>query len=477
MSFIDRKNELEILERLLIKKTSSLAVVWGRRRIGKSTLVKEFLKGKNSWSFSGLPPQPGQTKQDEISSFARQMKQNIGMPELKTAEWSEIFWHLGNQAQKESNIIIFFDEISWMGSKDPNFLGYLKNEWDKIFSSHPNLILILCGSVSNWIEKNILNSTGFLGRISIKLEVKELPLPACNQFWSTQSKRISAYEKLKILGVTGGVPKYLEEIITTESAEKNINHLCFREEGLLYREYNQIFSDLFSKKAGTFDKIMRAVIGKAKDLDEICKILGIKKSGAMSKNLHDLVSAGFISEDVTWDIKNKRTSNLKVFRLKDNYTRFYLKFIEPNKQKIEQTGFSLDSLVHLPGWETIMGLQFENLVINNINKLCEILHIAPRDIERAGPFFQKKSIKNKGCQIDILIQTKFGTLYLCEIKFYLCEVDKQVVHDVEKKIKHLTHPKGYSIRPVLIHVNGVTQGVVESALFDKIIDFSELLER
>lgn len=476
MHFFGRKKELEALERLRLKNTASLAVIWGRRRIGKSTLVAEFLKGKKSWSFSGLPPQAHKTHQDEITYFIHEMARNIGMPELKTSDWSEVFWHLGNQAQKENNLVIFFDEISWMGSKDPNFLGYLKTEWDKTFSKHPNLILILCGSVSSWIEENILNSTGFFGRISVKLEVKELSLTDCNQFWGGRDARISAYEKLKILGVTGGVPRYLEEIVPLESAEKNINHLCFRPEGLLYREYTQIFSDLFSKRASTFDKIIRVISDGAKNLDEICALLEIDKSGNISKYLHELVSTGFISEDRTWNIKNKKYSSLKLFRLKDNYIRFYLKFIEPNSSKIEQNGFSPDTITNLSDWEAIMALQFENLVINNINKLCEILGIAIQDVEKSGPFFQKKSTKTKGCQIDLMIQTKFGTLYLFEIKFYLSEVGKQVVTEVKEKINRLAYPKGYSIRPVLIHVNGVTQGVLESDFFDKIIDFSEFLK-
>lgn len=476
MYFVGRKAELDALERLLMKKASSLAVIWGRRRIGKSTLIEEFLKGKNAWSFSGLPPQAHKTSQEEINYFTAQMARNIQMPELKTSDWSEVFWHLGNQAQKESSLVIFFDEISWMGSKDPNFLGYLKTEWDKTFSRHPNLILILCGSVSSWIEENILNSSSFMGRISIKLEVKELPLADCNQFWQSQKNRISAYEKLKILGVTGGVPKYLEEIVPTESAEMNINHLCFRAEGFLFREYNQIFLDLFARRAGSFDKIIRVLSDGSKNLDEICQAIDIEKSGNISKYLHELVTAGFIAEDKTWNIKDKKESNLKVFRLKDNYIRFFLKFIEPNKSKVEQNGFSPDSISSLSGWEVIMGLQFENLVINNIGKLCEILGIAIQDVERAGPFFQKMNTKNKGCQIDLLIQTKFGTLYLCEMKFYMSEVGKRVISEVEEKIKRLKYPKGYSIRPVLIHVNGVTQGVKESELFDKIIDFSDFLK-
>lgn len=477
MRFIGRKKELEILEHLRLKRSSSLVTIWGRRRVGKSRLVEQFMKNKKSWRFSGLPPSPQTTAQEEMNIFASQISINTGMPELKVSNWGALFWFLGNQAEKEPELVIFFDEISWMGSKDHNFLGHLKTEWDRSFSKHPNLIFILCGSVSSWIEENILSSTGFLGRISVKLEVKELPLPDCNEFWSDQSGKISCFEKLKILGVTGGVPKYLEEILPGESAEDNISRLCFRPEGLLFREYDQIFTDLFSKRAHSFDKIIRTLAEGPKDLDEICDSLKIEKSGNISGYLQELISSGFISDDQTWNIRNNKASNLKTFRLKDNYIRFYLKFIQPNKSKIELTGhFPPSSIMTLPGWESIMGLQFENLVLNNLPKLCELLRIDINDVEHAGPFFQKKTRTQHGCQIDLLIQTRFGTLYLCEIKFYLSKVGKDVVSDVNRKIERLSYPKGYSIRPVLIHVNGVTQGVLESGVFNTIIDFSSFLQ-
>jgi uncharacterized protein len=307
------------------------------------------------------------------------------------------------------------------------------------------------------------------------LEVKELLLVECNEFWSLQNERISGYEKLKVLSITGGVPKYLEEIVPGESAEKNISSLCFTPQGLLFREYDQIFSDLFSKRTPTFDKIIKTLADGARSLTDICNDLKIDKSN-LSDYLHELVTAGFVSEDFTWNIKNKKESNLKKFRLKDNYTRFYLNFILPNRAKIQTGVFYNNSLSNLSGWEVILGLQFENLVINNIIKLCEIIGIDIQQVEQAGPFFQKKTEARLGCQIDLLIQTKFGTLYLCEVKFYMGEVQKSVVYDVKKKLERLTIPKGYSIRPILIHVNGVTNGVIESGIFDKIIDFNEFLK-
>ena len=117
-------------------------------------------------------------------------------------------------------------------------------------------MLIICGSVSSWIEKNILSNTGFLGRISIDLVLEELPLIDCLKFWRKTKERLSPYEFFKVLSVTGGVPKYLEEILPEQSAETNIQRLCFKPQGLLFREFEQIFSDLFSRRSALYKKII-----------------------------------------------------------------------------------------------------------------------------------------------------------------------------------------------------------------------------
>jgi hypothetical protein len=334
--------------------------------------------------------------------------------------------------------------------------------------------LILCGSVSSWIEENILSSTGFVGRISIDMRLDELSISESQEFWGSQMNRISSYEKFKVLAVTGGVPKYLEEIIPEQTAEENIQRLCFQSSGLLYREYDQIFSDLFSRRAITYSHIISTLNKKSLTLDEICQTLKREKSGNISSYLRDLISAGFVSEDGTWNLKSKKVSRLKRFRLKDNYIRFYLRYIEPNNRKISKNLFDL-GVPDLPGWESIMGLQFENLVMNNLKNLCKILNINTQEIVTAGPFFQRATQRQKGCQIDLLIQTRHNTLYLCEVKFSAKEISTAVIEEVGRKIKNLSIPKSYSIRPVLIHVNGVSEIVKERELFSHIVDFSDFL--
>lgn len=472
--FIGRRDELKLLGELLTKRIASLVVVRGRRRIGKSRLIREFGKSIPSHIFSGIPPTKDMTKQSQIDAFCRQIERAFGAPKFSVEDWGAVFWHLGKLCAN-SRVMIALDEISWIGSKDPNFLGELKNAWDLYFSHNPELILVLCGSVSSWIEKNILSSTGFLGRISMSLKLEELPLCDAIKFWSSVNDRISVHEILSTLGVTGGIPRYLEEIQPNLSTDENIRRLCFRKSGLLFQEFDKIFSDLFSSKAPMYASLTKFLADGPRTVNELCEFMQ-KSDTTISEHVKDLVQAGFVAEDPTWNLKAMKISNLKRYRLSDNYLRFYLKFILPNKHSISQKAFEQISLGALRGWDSAMGLQFENLVLNNVHPLLEIMGLQLSDLVRFGPFFQRPTKRIKGCQVDLLIEMRFRTVFLCEVKFTAKPVGMEVVRQMRDKQDRIHLPKGWSTRLVLIHVNGVSREVMQSGAFDHIIDFSTVLE-
>lgn len=358
-----------------------------------------------------------------------------------------------------------------MGSKDPAFLGNINIAWEQYFKKNPQLVLILSGSNSTWIEKNILSSTGFVGRISLRLHLKELSLPECNRFWGAQQKNISSYEKFKLLGVTGGIPRYLEEIEPSLPAEENIQRICFEKEGFLFSEFDDIFSDLFSSKSPRYKEIVQQLVDGPLELKTIAQAFDRTPGGDLTEFLEDLCESGFVSRDFTWNIKDGSVSKLSRFRLSDNYVRFYLKNIEPNKHRIDEGVFK-----GLPiAWHTILGLQFENLVINSKEQLWKLLKIPDGSILASSPYFQTKTTSRPGCQIDLLIETKFNTLYLGEIKFQKEPIGMSVIEEVKQKMQRMQVPKGFSIRPFLVHVNGVHDSVIESEFFSNIIDFSQLL--
>ena len=472
--FVGRQAELEELKQLTTKKSASLVVVQGRRRIGKSRLIEEFAKTYHFFSFSGLPPTENITTQMQRDEFARQLSEQFNIPRLAATDWGELFSFLAKQTQR-GRVVILLDEISWMSLGDPSFLGKLKNAWDMQFKKNPQLILTICGSVSSWIEKNILNSTGFVGRVSLVLRLGELKINECNELLEKIGFKGSAYEKFKLLSVMGGVPKYLEEVQPNLTAEENIRHLAFKEGGILFRDFNDIFSDIFSKRAASYKKIVEILVSGEKTYEEILMTKGIKSSGHYSEYLEDLVKSGFVRRDFTWNIKNNKESNLRRYRLSDNYIRFYLKYIDKNKHKIAAGLFEKQSLSNLPGWSGITGLQFENLVLNNRDFIWQKLRIHASDIVSDNPYFQRATTRKKGCQIDYLIQTRLNALFICEVKFSKNLLGPDIIEEVEKKIANLATPKNYSYHPVLIHVNGIHESVEELGLFTQIIDFSLLL--
>ncbi|MDR3131604.1 MAG: ATP-binding protein [Rickettsiales bacterium] len=469
-SFIGRQAELKQLLELKEKNTASFVVVKGRRRIGKSRLIQEFGKHfEQYYSFIGLPPEKHTTISHQLNEFSRQIARQFNTSFARYDDWSDLLWAVSERLLS-GKILLLFDEISWMGSKDPTFLGKIKNFWDTQLKNNNKLIFVVCGSASSWIEKNILSSTGFVGRISMTLTLGELALSDCNRFWP---KNISAYEKFKVLAVTGGIPKYLEEVNFKHSAEENIKKLCFSKGGFLVEEFDQIFSDLFMRKTVFYKQIVRALSTGAKEQEEICAALDIARHGRISEYLYELELAGFITKDHTWNIKTGIDSRLRRYRLQDNYLRFYLKYIEKNLGKINRDAYSMGLLASLPEWHTIIGLQFENLVLNNRKSIHNILGID--GIVSENPFFQRKTSNSAGCQIDYMIQTKFNTLYICEIKFSKNKIGHSIIQEVQTKIDTLNRPKGFSCRPVLIHVNGVSDDVIDSDYFANIIDFGELL--
>lgn len=472
--FVGRKQELEALQALLAKKSASLVVIRGRRRIGKSRLVDKFAEGKPYFAFTGLPPEKDTSAKSQREEFARQLMAMFGLPGLKADDWGDLFTLLAKSLPK-GRIVVMLDEITWMGSKDPAFLGKLKIVWDLYFSKMPHLILILCGSISSWIEKNIISSTGFFGRISHKIHLRELSLAECNQLLEKMGFKGSVQEKFILLSLTGGIPWYLEQIHPKLTALENIRRLCFTPDGLFVDEFKNIFHDLFGKRSESYRKIVEFLANGPADNATIADNIHYASSGQLSEYLEDLVLAGYFGREHTWSLKTGLESRYSRYRIRDNFLRFYIKYMAPNLSKIERNAFKNLSLFSIPSWEAMLGLQFENLVLNNRELLFRELGLRPEEIVYDNPFFQKKNRRREGCQIDYLVQTRFGNLFVCEVKFSRNPIPPSIISEMQTRLKALQIPRGHAKLPVLIHVNGVSPEIEESGFFARIINFGNLL--
>lgn len=469
-AFVGRERELAKLKELTRLDVASLVVIKGRRRVGKSRLATEFasrLPGYRSALLTGMAPDNKVTAAEEREDFAQQVAHALAMPPPRSDDWNTLLWALADKTASGKWVIIL-DEINWLGDRDPTFLGKLKSAWDLHFSKNSRLILILSGSLTSWIERNILHSTGFVGRIHVDLTLDELPLRDCAPFLQTGHRPLSSYERFKMLAVTGGIPSYLERIDPAASAEANIHRLCFTREGYLAREFDLLFNDLFQKKR-FYRQLIAALAERPLDLEGLYRKLGVQKAGYISECVEELVETGFLARHHTWNIRTGDVSRRSLIRVIDNYTRFYFRCIKPNRGAIERGTGRLPA-----GSDGIFGLQFENLILKNRASVWSRLGISADEIVFDNPFLQTTTRRTPGCQIDYMIQCRNNTVYVCEIKFSKQPVGCAVIAEVEGKIRKLSKPRNFSFRPVLIHVNGIEDPVLDGRYFDAVIDFGEL---
>lgn len=474
-AFIGRTEELNRLEGLARSDRSSMIVIKGRRRVGKSRLVAEFAKNKTFLSFSGLTPIEGVTSQNQRDAFSYKLSTLFGPHDFAFSDWLEGFDHLSKNFGDDQTVILF-DEISWMGSKDPTFLPKLKIWWDQISEENSNIILILCGSVSTWIEENILKSTAFYGRVSLKLTLNPLSLSESTQLLQERGVQASNYDIFRVLAITGGIPWYLENIRPEETIDDNIKRLCFTPDELLVEEFNMIFHDLFDRRGELYKRIVTTLSEGMRDYSQIRESLGYQEGGGLTPYLDALITCGYVTKHQSWSLRTGKPLAKHLFRLSDNYLRFYLKVIEPIMANINRNAFKNIPLSAIPGWSTIMGIQVENLLLANREQILKVIGIHPQDVIADNPYIQRATKSHEGVQIDYLIQTNTNTLYLCELKFHRNEIGLEVIKSVQKKIEQLETPRGLYVCPVLLHFGGISDTVTDARYFYRIIDINDFLQ-
>ena len=472
--FYGREEHLLRFAELWRKKVPSLVVCRGRRRVGKSTLIKQFAarSGARFLGFEGLAPDPNMTNQDQLDEFTRRLARQTKLPSTKVSDWGDAFELLDSTIDNRIPTVLLLDEISWMGKYDHRFPAKLKVAWDNLFHEHPKLIVFLCGSVSSWIQQNILRSKGFVGRVSLDVVVQELPPAECLKFWGSRAKRTSLKEILDMLAVTGGIPRYLEEMDFSLPTDENIRKTCFTPEGYLFRDFNEIFNDIISGANTLKREVLNALSHETLSTSEIAEKLGRERNGHLSDALEELETAGFVETDGGMNPATGRRARTGRYRIRDNYTRFFLRYVLPVSEEIRRGAYRFSSLSSLQNWESLMGLQFENLVLNNLPALLRCLGLAQKGFVSASAYRNKRASRGGGCQIDLLLQTQ-NTAYVVEIK-RRNEIRSDVIDEVKDKIAKLPLRSGMSARTALVYAGELSPAVAESDYFDFIVPVQHL---
>jgi len=476
-SFYGREEQIADLERLWSKQTSSFVTCRGRRRIGKSTLIERFaeVSGARFIMIEGLRPTKSLSNSSELAHFAAQLSETVGEELEVPSSWWNAFLALDSAIGNGKRTVVLLDEISWMAHYDPSFAGTLKTAWDRHLKKHPKLIFVVCGSVSSWIRENIIDDGAFFGRRSLDIVVPELPLSECVKFWGKSLGRIDVTEVIDILSVVGGIPRYLEEITTDRSANENIRMMAFRPKSILRTDFDEMFQDVITRQPTMCARIIRLLVEDAMTSSEIADRLEIDRNGNVGKALSLLEEAGLVACDEGKNPETGEDLREKRYRLKDNYCRFYLKYIEPAKSVIDKGQYELGTLDQLDGWDGIKGLAFENLVVNNSANLQPLLGIGKATITSVAPYRRTGSRNGarRGLQVDLLLQTR-RTAYVIEVKRKR-EIGREVIREMDEKIKLLPKRPGVSVRTALVYEGTLSPVVEADGYFDAIIPFRRLL--
>ena len=307
------------------------------------------------------------------------------------------------------------------------------------------------------------------------LVVPELPLSECVKFWGERAARIDPTEIVDVLSVTGGVPMYLQEIDPALSADENIRLLAYSPNSVLRVDFDDMFTDVITDQPLFTGKVLRALVEGPKTVTEIATELAIEKGGRISDAMDRLAEAGLVSPDAGRNPETGAEVRERRYRLRDNYSRYYLKLIEPVKDMIDAGAYRFTSLSKLEGWNAVMGLAFENLIVNNYVELLPHLHLGGACVTSAAPYRRSgtRGRKGAGFQVDLLVQTE-GNIGLVEIKRKR-EIDKSIIAEVDAKVKKIARPDGVSIRTALVYDGALSAFVETNGYFDAIVPFKKLL--
>ncbi len=422
-----RNEEKKLMQQLLQADKSEFMAVYGRRRVGKTYLIRNVYQKEIVFQMTGIA---GATMAQQLSNFFIALKSsNAEYPnDMLPKDWFEAFEALRLSLQKNPTRkkVIFFDELPWIDAKSGGFLSALEHFWNAWASARTDIVLVVCGSAASWMLNKVINDKGGLhNRVTKRIRLMPFTLQETEVFFAMRNIVLDRYQIIQLFMVMGGIPFYLNEITPGRSAFQEIDRLCFTEGGLLMGEYDNLYRSLFNspeRHIAIIEALSKKNLGMTRE--EIIKESGLSNGGNTTKALLELEQSGFITKSYPFEKKVKTG----LFRLIDQYSLFYLKFMKEKRAFGEGAWLSrIDS----PAWRAWSGYAFENICFIHINNIKKALGISGVYTEIASWLDAEK-----GVQIDLIIDRRDQVISLCEIKFSKDPfvITKSYRAELEKKI-------------------------------------------
>ncbi len=411
-AIIGRKEELKKLERLTLSKKSEFLAVYGRRRVGKTFLIREYFNYSFDFQISGLA---NATTKQQLFNFdtALQNQSNL-IFDKASKNWLIAFQKLISFLEKKTDnkkIVLFFDELSWFDTPAADFMMGLEHFWNSWATNRKDVLLIVCGSAASWMVNKLINDSGGLhNRVTQKMRIEPFNLAETEAMLVAKNCVFTRYQVTQVYMILGGIPYYLDAIQPHLSVPQNIQELLFDKSGLLKNEFFNLYRSLF-RKYEIYEKVVEVLSTKNEGLtrNEIVKQSRISSGGTLTKVLVDLEESGFICAYISLDNKQKNT----LYRLSDYYTAFYFRFIQNSKYRGKNAWLNL---IDNPVQRVWQGFAFEQVCIDHIWQIKKALGISGvQSINVAW----RGGTPTQAAQIDLLIDRRDQVINICECKFSL----------------------------------------------------------
>ena len=426
---VGRREQIETLKGCLSANRSSFVAITGRRRVGKTFLVDEVFKQNICLRITGIQNADQKT---QIANFTQKLMEYSKIPVVTPPKnWQQVFFLLKaylNGLPTDVKQVIFLDELPWMATARSSFVQILAHIWNDYLSKHKHFILVICGSATSWISKKIVNDKGGLhNRLSHVVHLKPFNLSETKEFLKSKGIQMTNDALAEIYMTMGGIPFYLDSIKKGDSVSSTLDSMCFSEGGLLKYEYDNLYKALFENPEN-HEAIVSALATSKSGLTrkEITQKSKVGEGGPYTRTMDELLISGFVSEQTPFGKKKQGA----VYRLTDEFSLFYHKFIKGNKKAAKGYWATVYDTQAYKIW---CGYAFEVLCFRHLPEIKQKLGISGVYME-TGSYVHRGDQTSEGFQIDLILDRKDKAINLCECKFYQSEVKVDKVY-AEKLLK------------------------------------------
>jgi hypothetical protein len=468
-NIIGREREIKVLEDIYNSPKSEFVAVCGRRRVGKTFLIKEFFDDKICFSVSGMIH--GKTS-EQLKIFVNRLRRYGMTINRPVNDWIDAFDLLMDYLSSLSveRKVVFFDELPWLDTPRSNFISAMENFWNSYVTDRHDIVLIVCGSATSWMFDKLINNHGGLhNRITRRILLEPFNLYETGKLLSANGFNLSKYEISECYMVFGGIPFYLSLLKKELTLAQNIDFLLFDTRGDLYSEFDNLYASLFSNSED-YVKVVKALSQNTSGLtrNEILTKTGIQTGGTVSVILKNLETCGFIRSyrQIGNSVKDLN------YQLTDFYTLFYFKFKSGLTIKDRRYWSDIQGTSEFYTWA---GFSFEILALNHIQQIKQKLGVSGVVSEEFSCRIPAEN-GDSGTQIDLIISRKDNTVNLCEIKFSINEFE--ISSDYEKTLRNriVLFLNKYSKRSQSLQLTFITTFGVKKNLHSWVVNNEIMLE-